>query len=69
MSLLKVIQVCFHIDKFLCPADDEVLIIKSVTHKDFNAMIKVKIASKEADNFIFSLYIVNLTHSLLESLD
>lgn len=55
MSLLKVIQVCFHIDKFLSPADDEVLIIKSVTHKDFNAMIKVKITSKEANNFIFSL--------------
>lgn len=55
MSLLKVIQVCFRIDKFLSPADDEVLIIKSVTHKDFNAMIKVKITSKEANNFIFSL--------------
>lgn len=29
-------------------AVDEVLIIKSVTHKDFNAMIKVKITSHEA---------------------
>lgn len=46
---------CSHIGKFLSSADDEVLIIKSVTHKDFNAMIKVKITSKEADNFIFSL--------------
>ena len=35
-------------------AADEVLIIKSVTHKDFNAMIKVKITSKEANIFVLS---------------
>lgn len=34
------------------PAASEVLIIKSVTHRDFNAMIKVKIFSQKAVTFL-----------------
>lgn len=37
---------------FFSFAADEVLIIKSVTHRDFNAMIKVKTLSHQAIQFL-----------------
>ena len=36
-------------------ADDEVLIIKSVTHRDFNTMIKVRIIYHEIKRSLFVL--------------
>lgn len=41
------------IGTFFFPADDEVLIIKSVTHRDFNAMIKVSLHLKQPNYMLF----------------
>lgn len=42
------------------PAADEVLIIKSVTHRDFNEMIKVKMHVSEGHRYLFFISIDGL---------
>ena len=48
----------FNDSQFFSLAVDEVLIIKSMTHRDFNAMIKVKILSQNAVAFLIAEQIV-----------
>lgn len=52
------------ISNFLSFAADEVLIIKSVTHRDFNEMIKVMIQSMVDEVFFFFFLLPSLSWDL-----